>query len=338
MYQYDRVEKDPTGAGALDRDLLGQLVAPPDQGHLLDPRAVFQVDRRLRGLGLPPRTAAEMAEWLRRLGDLTAGELEGPMAGFLEQLVADGRAIEIELPRCQEAKRWIGAEEAVLYRTAFGLEEATPADVQSAAGMIFGRFLDTHALIGLEDVLARYPFERTWAERQLEQWVRAGRAVVVERGGGEAVQYSAPANLEQVQRGSLGLLRREVITCQPAQFADFVLRWQHVHPAERRGESAGLAEVLQRLQGLPLPAELWEQTVLPVRVPGYQPRWLDEWIAGGSGAWVARGDSGSGAGLVAFLGRPMLLELSPPERGDGASPGESVQKVAELLQQRGASF
>ncbi len=86
MYQHDGVEADGGRAHALDRQLLEQLVAPERQGHLLDPRAVHQVERRLRGVGQPPRTATEMAEWLRRLGDLTPEDLEGPMAAFLEQL------------------------------------------------------------------------------------------------------------------------------------------------------------------------------------------------------------------------------------------------------------
>src|SRR5260370_2773412 len=103
------------------------------------------------------------------------------------------------------------------------------------------------------------------------------------------MQWSAPPNLEQVQRGSLGLLRREVTTCSPPQLADFVLRWQRVHPETQKGTAEGLAEALDRLHGLPLPADLWEQTVLPARVPAYQSRWLDEWVAGGAGLWVAQG-------------------------------------------------
>jgi ATP-dependent Lhr-like helicase len=336
MYQYDRVESEPGGAGALDRRLLEQLIASPGQEHLLDPRAVHQVERRLRGVGLLPRTLAEMAEWLLRLGDLAPSDLEGPMLAFLEQLCADGRATVIELPRCREPKRWIATEEAALYRTAFGLEGAATEEANAAAVTIFARFLDTHALVGLADLLERYPFERAWAERQLQEWVSSGRAVRVDRSGGEPLQYSAPANLEQVQRGSLGLLRREVITCQPAQFADFVLRWQLAHPDERRGERAGLEAVLDRLAGLPLPGDLWEQTVLPVRVPGYQPRWLDEWIANGSGVWAGQGEAG--LPLLAFLSRPMLLQLSPPDSANAPALSEAAQKVAEMLQQRGASF
>ena len=105
---------------------------------------------------------------------------------------------------------------------------------QQAASVIFARFLDTHALVGLEDVLTRYPFERSWAQRQLEAWLRSGRAVVVPSREGQEQQFAAPGNLDQVQRTSLGLLRREVVTCQPGQFADFVLRWQYVHPGRMR--------------------------------------------------------------------------------------------------------
>src|SRR5262249_21306173 len=89
MYQYDHAEPEPGRAPALDGRLLDQLVAPEGAAHLLDPRAVHQVERRLRGLGQPPRSTTEMAEWLRRLGDLAAGDLEGPMAAFLEELEAD---------------------------------------------------------------------------------------------------------------------------------------------------------------------------------------------------------------------------------------------------------
>jgi ATP-dependent Lhr-like helicase len=338
LYQQDSVEGEPARADGLDRELLGQLVAPQDQEHLLDPRAVHLVERRLRGVGRPPRSAAEMAEWLLRLGDLSAAELEGPMAGFLEQLQAEGLVEQIELPGGTEPQRWLHVEEAPRYRRAFGLVEATPAQVQEDAAIILARFLDTHALVGQTDVLARYPFESAWAQRQIEEWVRVGRAVRVSRREGEAEQYAVPGNLEQVQRGSLGLLRKEVLTCQPAQFADFVLRWQHLHPAERRGTSAGLAEVLERLQGVFLLPGLWEESVLPARVPGYQPRWLDEWVSSGSGVWLGQGAGGSGLEQVAFLGRGLLGQLAPPELPDLPALSEAATRVAEVLQKRGASF
>ncbi len=335
MYDNDRPEAEGEGAGRLDRSLLEQLVRPERQEHLLDPRAVHQVDRRLRGLGMPPRSATEMAEWLRRLGDLTAAELEGPMAAFLQELEADGRAVRIELPRVVRPERWVAAEDRILYEQAFvsplpgtpgrGVGgEGRAVDAQSAGVAVLARFLATHALVGLNDILERYPFEPDWARRQLDEWARSGRAVVVRHDDAATMQWSAPENLQQVQRGSLALLRREVVACPPAQFADFVARWQGAHPSDRHGESAGLAEALARLEGLPLPAPLWEQTVLPARVPGYQPRWLDEWTAGGSGVWVCQGDD------LAFLARETLSSLTQPPQSDPTPLDEPAARVLEL--------
>src|SRR5579884_2404364 len=346
MYQYDGVETENERSYVLDRQLLEQLVSPQSQSHLLDPRAVHQVERRLRGVGQPPRSATEMAEWLRRLGDLTAEELEGPMAVFLEQLQQQGRVCQLELPTASAQQisplRWVSAEDAEQYRQAFALDGGTSnAEQRQAAGAaILHRFLTTHALVGLADVLARYPFEPGWARRQLDEWTRAGRIVAVSAPQGESIVFSDPTNFEQVQRGSLGILRREVVTCSPPQFADFLLRWQGVHPDTRHGGSAGLADILERLQGLPLDAEIWEQTVLPVRVPEYQPRWLDEWIAGGEGLWVCQGTPGEDGdnNRVAFFSRTLLRQLPLLASNEMPALDEESNRVFDHLRNRGASF
>ncbi|MBY0527268.1 MAG: DEAD/DEAH box helicase [Gemmataceae bacterium] len=355
MYDFDRAEPAKGRSDALDRQLLEQLVAPDRNGHLLDPRAVHQVERRLRGLGQPPRSVAEMAEWLRRLGDLAPGDQEGPMAGFLEELERDGRARRLELPGCREPQRWVLTEEEERYQRAFGLGGLT-AECE-AAETILARFLSTHALVGLRDVLARYPFDATWARRQLEAWTRSGRLIFLgqtdpasggrepsegrQSSGGSRLplapdeRWSIPENLEQMQRGTLALLRREVVTCPPPQFADYVLRWQHLHPSARRGSADGLVEVLDRLQGLPLPAELWEQCVLPGRVPEYQPRWLDEQVAGGAWVWTCQGEDHPG--VLAFWRREHLAQLPPPREEAPALDAEA-ELVLERLHHRGASF
>jgi ATP-dependent Lhr-like helicase len=340
MYQYDGTEAEPSRSPGLDQQLLEQLIAPERHGHLLDPRALHQVERRLRGLGQPPRSVTEMAEWLRRLGDLAPGDLEGPMAAFLEELTRDGRAKRLDLPRCREPQRWVLAEEEAVYRQALGMEGADPAQVQAAGEAILYRFLETHALVGLADVLARYPFEADWARRRLEEWAAAGRVVRVDPGteardgaAAELPQWSIPANLEQVQRGTLAVLRREVVPRAPTQFAEFVLRWQGVHPA-----AEGLDQMLHRLEGLPLPADSWEQTILPSRLRGYQPRWLDEQIATGEWAWVCQNDGDTGPGLLAFWSRDQLGQLPPPRLTDAPALDLPAERVLESLRGRGALF
>jgi ATP-dependent Lhr-like helicase len=336
LYEKDHVAPD-RASQPLDREVLGQLLAPEDHRHLLDPRAVHQVERRLRGVGQPPRTVAEMAEWLRRLGDLAPEELEGPMAEFLAQLQTEGRASLLELPGTRQRSRWVLAEELTLYRQAFAMDSGPALEQQEAASMILDRFLRTHALVSLPDILARYPFEAGWAEQQLRLWTETGRAVSVPFVDEENVQWSAPENLEQVQRGSLGLLRREVVTCSPPQLVDFILNWQHVHPGSGRPGAEGLAETLARLTGLPLPASVWEEAVLPARVSDYQPRWLDEWIAGGAGAWIAQGNTEEN-GALAFLDREEILETALPSSSSDMPLSPEEQRIIDLLRQRGASF
>ncbi len=338
FYRTDEVENDGRSGQKLDQTLLQQLLAPEKNAHLLDPRAVHQVEKRLRGLGQPPRSLPEMAEWLRRLGDLSESELEGPMAAFLEQLQTQQLACTLELPRTRQPRRWILAEEESLYRQAFALDgEVEPALQRQAAETILERFLHTHALVGLRDILERYPFEAEWAERHLRQWAESGRVVAVPQEEGEPLLWSAPSNLEQVQRTSLGLLRREVITCSAPQFVDFVLRWQGVHPATRRGTSEGVSDALVRLRGLPLPAELWDQVILPARVPGYQPRWLEQWIAGGLGVVVAQGNPTEG-GLLSFIEREDLENRSCPASNSHEPLTPEAERVWTTLRQRGALF
>lgn len=337
LYEHDHVENNSSGSSRLDTDLLEQLIAPEKQQHLLDPRAVHQVERRLRGLGQPPRSMNEMAEYLRRLGDLIPGELEGPMAGFLQELHAAGRAIFLTLPAGESPGRWVGMEEGDTYRKAFGLIPASADEARTSAALILARFLDTHALVGLEDVLNRYPFDRDWALQQLQEWSRSGRAMVVQ-GEGSRMQWSAPGNLEQIQRGTLAVLRREISTSTPTQFVDFLLRWQYCHPETRLTGSSGLARILERLPGLALPAEVWEQAVFLSRLNDYQPRFLEEWTGGGTGLWVCQGDGDRGPGQLAFLQRDLLRHLTIPNSVEASPMNEVTRQVLQTLQNRGAMF
>jgi ATP-dependent Lhr-like helicase len=343
MYQYDSTQAEPGRTTTVDGDLLDQLIAPTSQAHLLDPRAVHQVERRLRGVGKPPRNLAEMTEWLRRLGDLSVAELEGPMESFLRELQTQGRVTLFAMPPggggTISTPRWVLTEEEGLHRTAFGLEADSSEEIRGAAETILLRFLNTHALVGLNDVLSRYPFEPEWARTKLEEWSGTGRLVTVPFAGEEGmVQFSAPANLDAVQRGSLALLRSEITTCPPTQFADFVAHWEGLHPASRRGAAEGLVAALGRLQGIALPAELWERTILPARVPGYQARWLDELIASGEWTWTCRGDGDEGPGQLAFWRRTSLGQLANAPFADPLEHDDLADRTLEYLRTRGASF
>ena len=90
-----------------------------------------------------------------------------------------------------------------------------------------------------------------------------------------------------------------------------------------------LSEALVPLQGLALPVSLWETEVLPRRVPGYQPAWLDGLCAAGELVWV-----GAGLDRVAvyfredapLLGQPAAAP--PPETPEAAAIREALGRSA----------
>ena len=69
---------------------------------------------------------------------------------------------------------------------------------------------------------------------------------------------------------------------------------------EPGGGVDALAEALAALEGVWLPAGLWESVVLPARVVDYRPAMLDELIAAGEVVWQARpvGDAASRSGAA----------------------------------------
>src|SRR5207237_27383 len=89
--------------------------------------------------------------------------------------------------------------------------------------------------------------------------------------------------LRGLRRASLAARRREVEPAEQAAFGRFLPSW---HGVDRR---SSLREALVPLQGLGLPAALWENDLLPRRVPGYRPEQLDALCASGEVVWIGAG-------------------------------------------------
>jgi ATP-dependent Lhr-like helicase len=70
--------------------------------------------------------------------------------------------------------------------------------------------------------------------------------------------------------------------------------------------------VLVPLQGLALPAEVWERDVLPRRVGAYSPTWLDQLCAAGEIVWVGAGTLGRSTGRVALYFRDDAEAIGRP--------------------------
>ncbi len=323
LYQWDEPRKGdaPKGTGGVDSELLDSL---------LHPGAVERVEGRLRGVGHPPRTADEMAEWLRSLGDLADSDLAGPMAKFLGELEAQGRAVAIRLSGVAQPGRWIGVEEAPLYASAFAVEP----DAAALDGIV-RRFLGTHALVGLDDLTARYPIDSLSAAEILERWAEDGGLVRIQGDDDGPARWAERRNLQEVRRLSVALRRRESVAVAPEVFADFVARRQGLHPATRREGRAAVGLALEQLRGFAAPAELWESEILPARVRDFRPSYLDEILAEGGWSWRA-GAPAKGEPRVAIVPRDFEGAWPPPEEGPPETPREAA--VLAILKGRGAQF
>ncbi len=332
LYQWDeprRSDRQP-GQNGIDRALLDPLLERATRTQWLDPDAIGRVESRLRGAGHPPRSVEEMAETLRRLGDLTPGELSGPMLGFLEELRDQGRAVTISLAGTTEPARWIDVEENSLYRKAFQHKSD-----QKALRQIVLRFLENHALIGLDDLTARYPMGPAQATELLEHWEESGRLVRLESAENtDADRWADQRNLDEVRRLSIAMRRRESVAVRPEVFADFLVRWQHLHPSTRWEGNAAVGLVLEQLQGFAAPSDLWESEIFPRRIRDYRSSWLDEALAGGEWTWRAR-DESKGAPRVAFVTREFPGTWPVSEASD---LNEVEERVLNYLTERGASF
>lgn len=332
LYEWDEPRRngDRPARASVDEDLLDGLLHGLSAGRGLDESAVGRVESRLRQRGRPPRTVEEMAEALRILGDLAPSELAGPMEGFLAELAEQGRAAWIELDGVDEPGRWVLVEEVDLYDAAFGDEEEPDA---AALETIARRYLRTHALVGLSDLIRRYPIAPEVARELLESWVEAEEVIRLDQGDGPL--WAERENLAEIQRLTVAARRKESVAVSPEVFADFVAHRQGVHPAKRRSGVEGLEQVLEQFQGFAAPPAFWETEILPRRVTDYRPAKLDEALAGGSWRWrAARADRGDL--LAAIVSTD--FDGGWPEDPDAAHLDETESWILETLATRGASF
>jgi ATP-dependent Lhr-like helicase len=328
MYEGDTPNAERRAAAlSLDRDLLRELLGQEELRDLIDPGALERVESDLQCLSEPARATGRdgLLDVLRRIGDLnlaeaTARVLDGlDVAAMLDDLRGERRAARI---RVNGEERWVDAADAGLYRDALGAAPpgGLPAvfleDVPDALVRLLVRYAATHGPFTTGEVQARYGIDGSAALRELE---RAGDLVRGElRPGGSDREWCDPEVLRRLRRASLAVLRKEIEPAEARELARFLPAWQGVdrHPASGAGIDR-LRETLVPLQGLPLPAEVWERDVLPRRVGAYSPAWMDQLCAAGEVVWVGAGALGRNSGRVALYFREDLSLLGPPPyRGD----------------------
>jgi ATP-dependent Lhr-like helicase len=359
MYEDDapRAERQ-IQALSLNRELLAQLLDQELLPDLLRPEAIQGVHDEIQHLadGYQARSPEELAVILHDLGDLTTQQVVARCLGegraWLLQLAAQGRILEVEVPTGEGAeRRWISAEDYWRYRDGFELPDEPPIAIPrdllephrppgAAWETLLRALARTHGPVTRGEMLARYAFPQKWLDETLQELVDIGHMVAGHLTPGALErQWCDRRVLERIHRRTLSVLRREVQPVELPAYADFLLRWQGVHPAHRRRGDDGLHDTLRQLRGLVAPAALWERDLLPARVADYAPARLDDLVATGDLVWLARGEEASRARLC-FLERGEGSLFMAPEAGalDPATLGETARAVHNFIYTEGASY
>ncbi|MBT4815339.1 MAG: hypothetical protein HON70_06550, partial [Lentisphaerae bacterium] len=327
----------------LHRRVLQQVLTREQMAELLDQRAIERIENRLqcRSERGRARTADELAQVLRRLGDIPAAleavvaVTEGDAGILLAELCRDGRVVGIELPDCDaDAIRLVPSElwrqyhdafhhgrsrlqvlNPVIHATPWAFEPKAASDVIAARLLrrmpraearcaVVTRYLASHGPMTPYEIANRTGWPVPEIDRILDGLVESGSVAK----GVYTVEKSQPqfvdrAVLEDIHRLTMRFLKRELSACAPYEVVDFMTRWQHVHPDTRLEGIDGLRDVIHQLQGIETVTGALESEVLANRVVDYNPQMLERLMASGEASWRCFGVRKIVRGKVALCRR-----------------------------------
>jgi ATP-dependent Lhr-like helicase len=327
----------------------------------LDPEAIA----RVRAEAWPDATDAdELHDALMWLGYLSEDEVRRGLAAataawssWLAVLAGTRRATRVRTPT--GGGLWVAAERLPLFQALFGTlvmhpDVAAPPESQqpwspedALVELVRGRLQGLGPVrvdaLALELGLPVPRLEQAMLALESEGFVLRGRYTPA----ATETEWCERRLLARIHNYTLQRLRRAVQPVSTAQFIRFLLRWQHVLPAERLFGEASLQRLLEQLEGFPAPAAMWERELLPARIVNYEPAMLDSLCLSGRITWARLGAAGPSrsvrAATIAFMSRrhrPVWQRLAASRQRAAAAPvaGRDAQRVIEFLDARGPSF
>ena len=347
---------------AIDQSQLRELLGEPELRELLDPEAIALVELELQHLDERHKAKSPDAlhDLLLRVGDLTENEIAarffggpppsadsgaepppGPAAphrAAISGLSAARRIIEVPVAN---DRRWIAVEDASRYRDALGaplpagIAERLLEPVADPVGDLVLRYARTHGPFTPSELAKRYGLGPAVVMQALERFVERGRLIEGEfRPEGTQREWCESDVLRIIRRRSLAKLRHEVEPVEAPAFARLITSWQKV-TKPRRGVEA-LLEAIESLQGVAVPASIFETEILSARVDDYKPSDLDMLSAAGEIIWTGVEPLGDKDGRIAvyLTDHFRLLGASrAAETGSGAP-----LNIVNYLASHGASF
>ena len=193
-----------------------------------------------------------------------------------EELLAENRVSTIT---AHGKMFWVAAERSELAHRAVELQQ------EDAFAEVLRGWLESSGPLTVGEMLDRFGVDRTVVETALIRLETEGQLL---RGRFRAIEEEQWCNrrvLARIHRRTIGQLRREIEPVTAAQYHRFLYRWQHAAPPSRLHGVDGTLQIIRQLEGYEIPAAAWEAQILPSRVAGYRPEYLDKLCYSGEVMW-----------------------------------------------------
>ncbi|MDD4933753.1 MAG: hypothetical protein PHO89_09855, partial [Methylacidiphilaceae bacterium] len=164
--------------------------------------------------------------------------------------------------------------------------------------------------------------------------------------GEDEEQWCSRGLLARIHRYGQERYRRSIRPASASDFLRFLLHWLKLAPEERMAGPESLVPILTLLEGVSAPPETWEQELLPARIEGYDPAWLERVCLDGRFFWhrlrrpheegrTARLTASSSVAILPRGSLPLWMAREASARGELSHRAEAV---LSYLQAHGPSF
>jgi ATP-dependent Lhr-like helicase len=285
-------------------------------------------------------------------------------SAFFEQLVEDRRASRAEV---ESETYWVAVERKRTFAKIFPssrFEEHSP-DIESAdisredallslvTGWIAHSGPVTSNQLAMPLVLPVSDIDKSFLRLESSGVILRGKFTDP---ASQEIEWCERRLLARIHKLTLGHLRKQIQSVTPAQFMNWLLRWQHVAPSTQLLGERGMLEAIRQLQGYEAPANSWERHVLKRRVADFDSATVDQLCLTGAVGWgrlsphpatleavtdaKRRVIPTSVAPITFFVREDAEWMISQRETGESEVTGLSTDAAAilQFLRQRGASF
>jgi len=307
--------------------------------------------------------ADELHDALVWLGFLSSEEARAQpgWSDWLAELTRQNRVARLDAPG---AALWISAERLPQFRALWPASKLEPAITAPAAyaerdwsrddalveilrGRLEGQGPVTQDKLAAALGLKPTDIATALAALQAEGFAMRGRFTPA----AAEEEWCERRLLARIHGYTVKRLRAEIEPVAARDFLRFLLTWQRVAPDARMEGPDAVDTIVGQLEGFEAPAGAWETEILPARLAGYEPHWLDDRCLAGHVAWTrlrprnGRANGGESRAtpvrttpitLLARRHAALWASLSP--QPDAAHVSPRAQAVADHIRQHGASF